>query len=47
MKQKSGAFSPLKPSKKSKNLRNGKEASYARNPGGVSCVFDHKFFGTF
>ena len=31
-------------SKEPKDLRDGKEDSYERNPGGVSFVFNHKFF---
>ena len=37
----------LRLSKKQENLRDGKEESYERNPGGVPLVFNHKFFETF
>ena len=36
----------LRLSKKQENLRDGKEESYERNPGGVPLVFNHKFFET-
>ena len=33
--------------KKGGDLRDGREDSYERNPGGVSFVFNHKFFEPF